>query len=44
MLNHELNNSQELRALFEAIVPEAWIAYSWNVSSLGEWIAILMQV
>jgi hypothetical protein len=32
-----------MNALFDAIVPESWIACSWNVSSLGEWIAGLMQ-
>jgi hypothetical protein len=40
---HAHAHAQVLHALFDAIVPEAWIACSWNVSSLGEWIAGLMQ-
>ena len=32
-----------MQSLFDAVVPTAWIACSWNISSLGEWIGILMQ-
>jgi hypothetical protein len=34
---------QMLLSLFDALVPDSWMACSWNVVSLGEWIAILMQ-
>ncbi|EKX37595.1 hypothetical protein GUITHDRAFT_89621 [Guillardia theta CCMP2712] len=32
-----------LNTLFEAMVPAEWLDVSWNVTSLGEWIANLMQ-
>ncbi len=37
------NMRKVLHSLFDAVVPDSWIACSWNVSSLGEWIAVLMQ-